>query len=65
VLTALEMNVLLNLSPLGTAVLAWFLLDERLGVIQIIGIVAVIVGVALVQLEGLPDAMGGARRKPA
>ena len=65
VLTALEMNVLLNLSPLGTADLAWFLLGERLGVIQIIGIVTVIVGVALVQLEGLPDAVGGARRKPA
>jgi hypothetical protein len=37
VLTALEMNVLLNLSPLGTPVLACLLLDENLSIIQIIG----------------------------
>lgn len=48
-LTALEMNMLLNLSPLGTAVLAWLFLDERLSPIQLIGMVTVIVGVALVQ----------------
>jgi drug/metabolite transporter (DMT)-like permease len=65
VLTALEMNVLLNLSPLGTAVLAWFLLGERLGIIQIVGIVTVIVGVALVQMERSPEAVSEARRKPA
>jgi drug/metabolite transporter (DMT)-like permease len=49
VLTALEMNVLFNLSPLGTAGLAWFILGEPLGVTQIAGIVIVIVGVILVQ----------------
>jgi drug/metabolite transporter (DMT)-like permease len=30
VLTAFEMNVMLNLSPLWTALMAWFLLSERL-----------------------------------
>ena len=49
VLTALEMNVMLNLSPLVTAVLAWLLLDERLSIVQIIGMISVIVGVVLVQ----------------
>jgi len=49
VLTALEMNVLLNLSPLGTAFLAWVLLGERLTPVQIIGMVTVILGVAVVQ----------------
>jgi drug/metabolite transporter (DMT)-like permease len=51
VLTALEMNVLLNLSPLGTAALAWLLLDERLTIIQIIVMLVAIVGVVLVQRE--------------
>jgi len=49
VLTALEMNVLLNLSPLVTAGLAWFILGERLGVAQAVAMVIVIVGVILVQ----------------
>jgi len=49
VLTALEMNVLLNLCPLGAAALAWLLLGERLYPIQIMGVVVVIVGVTLVQ----------------
>jgi len=49
VLTALEMNTLLNLSLLVTAALAWFMLDESLTLVQIIGMVAVIVGVAVVQ----------------
>ncbi|RLJ01264.1 MAG: hypothetical protein DRP11_04705, partial [Candidatus Aenigmatarchaeota archaeon] len=49
VLTALEMNVLLNLSPLGTALLAWLLLDEQLTPIQVVGMVTVILGVAVVQ----------------
>jgi drug/metabolite transporter (DMT)-like permease len=53
VLTALEMNVMLNLSPLGTAVLAWLLLDERLSIIQIIGMITAIIGVVLVQRENL------------
>jgi drug/metabolite transporter (DMT)-like permease len=49
VLTALEMNVMLNLTPLGTAFLAWLFLDESLSIAQIIGIVTVIIGVILVQ----------------
>ena len=51
VLTALEMNVMLNLSPLGTAALAWLLLDERLSFIQIVGMFTTIIGVVLVQRE--------------
>jgi drug/metabolite transporter (DMT)-like permease len=49
VLTAFEMNVLLNLSPLWTALMGMFLLDEHLKVLQWIGMAIVIVGVALVQ----------------
>jgi drug/metabolite transporter (DMT)-like permease len=49
VLTALEMNVILNLSPLVTAIIAWLVLDEKLSAIQILGIIVVIVGVILVQ----------------
>jgi drug/metabolite transporter (DMT)-like permease len=49
VLTAFEMNVMLNLSPLWTALMAWFLLSERLSLWQWIGMVIVVVGVALVQ----------------
>ncbi len=49
ILTALEMNVMLNLSPLGTALLAWLLLGEKVTVIQLVGMVVLIVGVVLVQ----------------
>jgi drug/metabolite transporter (DMT)-like permease len=49
ILTALEMNVMLNLTPLGTALLAWWLLGERLGFVQIIGMVVMIIGVIFVQ----------------
>jgi drug/metabolite transporter (DMT)-like permease len=52
VLTALEMNMLLNLSPLGTAGLAWLFLGEGLTLAQAIGIVIVILGVSLVQRRG-------------
>ncbi|MBI4772386.1 MAG: DMT family transporter [Chloroflexi bacterium] len=51
VLTALEMNVMLNLTPLGTAALAWWLLQERPAVVQLAGIVAVIGGVLMVQMK--------------
>ncbi len=47
-LTALEMNVLLGLSPLGTAFLAWILLGENLSIIQLVGIATVITGITLV-----------------
>lgn len=49
VLTALEMNVMLNLSPLCTALMAALLLAEKVSVIQVVGIVTVIGGVLLVQ----------------
>jgi len=48
-LTALEMNMVLNLSPIFTALLSWVLLGETLGAIQILGLVVVIVGVIFVQ----------------
>jgi len=50
-ITALEMNVFLNLSPLGTAVLAWLLLGESLTSTRLLGITTTIVGVTLVQLK--------------
>jgi len=51
ILTAFQMNVLLNLAPIGTAVLGWFLLGEQLNLLQFIGIVVVIVGASLVQVR--------------
>ena len=45
ILTALEMNVLFNLMPLFTALLSWLYLGESLITIQIIGMLAVILGV--------------------
>ena len=50
-ITALEMNVFLNLSPLGTAVLAWLFLGESLTSMKLLGIVTAIVGVTLVQIK--------------
>ena len=54
-ITALEVNVFLNLSPLGTAALAWILLGEWLSSVEIFGVVVVIVGVTLVQLKRGPS----------
>lgn len=48
-LTALEMNMMMNLTPLGTALLAWIMLGDRLTLAQVIGMLVVIAGVALVQ----------------
>ena len=45
------MNVFLNLSPLGTAVLAWLFLGESLTSMKLLGIVTAIVGVTLVQIK--------------
>ncbi len=56
-LTAFEMNVLLNLSPLWTALLAWWLLDERLTILQVVGMLVVIAGVMLVQRRRRPVAV--------
>lgn len=54
-LTALEMNMIMNLTPFFTALLSWFFLGEKLGIIQIIGMVIMIVGVILVQRARLTD----------
>jgi drug/metabolite transporter (DMT)-like permease len=59
VLTAFEMNVMLNLSPVWTALMAWFLLGERLSLLQWIGMVIVIVGVMLVQRPRKEEALNG------
>ena len=48
-LTALEMSVMLNLSPIGTAILAWLLLDEHLTSLQIVGIIVLVLAAFLVQ----------------
>jgi len=48
-LTALEINVLLNLSPVMTALLAWLWLDEKLGLIKILGLMLALAVVFLVQ----------------
>jgi len=49
VLTALEMNILLNLTPLVTALWAWFLLQERLTWIEGVGMLVAVVGIGLAQ----------------
>jgi len=48
-LTALEMNMVMNLTPLFTALLSWIMLGERLVLIQGIGMAVLILGVILVQ----------------
>ncbi len=48
--TAMEMSVVLNLSPLGTAFFAWLLLGEKLFPIQLIATLVVIAGVTIVQI---------------
>jgi drug/metabolite transporter (DMT)-like permease len=49
VMTAFEMNILMNLAPLITATLAWLFLDESLAPVQILGLVTVILGIVLVE----------------
>lgn len=49
VLTALEMNALMNLAPLVTAALAWLFLGENLAFIQIAGMAIMIIGVFLIE----------------
>jgi len=48
-ITAIQVNLVLNLSPFFTAIFAWFLLGERLGVKQIVAMGAVFIGTYLVQ----------------
>ena len=51
VLTAIQMNIILNLTPVWTAIFGFFLLDERLGWMQMLAIAVVISGVMLVQIK--------------
>jgi probable blue pigment (indigoidine) exporter len=55
VLTAFETNIFLNLSPLGTAVLDWWLFGAQLTLVQVVGMVVVIIGVTLVQWSGATE----------
>jgi len=48
-LTALELNMVMNLTPLFTAFISWILLGERLSQLQGLGLIVMIVGVILVQ----------------
>ena len=48
-LTALEVNMILNLSPFFTALLGWIFLGERIALIQLAGMLIMITGVILVQ----------------
>ena len=48
-LTAFEMSTVVNLTPLVTAGWAWLLLEEKLGSLQILGMITVIIGIGLVQ----------------
>ena len=48
-LQAFELNVLLGLSPIWTALLGWFLLEEILTIPQWIGMFIVLIGILLVQ----------------
>jgi len=48
-ITAIQVNLVLNLSPFFTAIFAWFLLGEQLGVKQIVAMGAVFIGTFLVQ----------------
>ncbi|MCX6026288.1 MAG: DMT family transporter [Chloroflexi bacterium] len=55
ILTALEANVAMNLSPFATALMSFMILGERLTPLQIAGMVIGIVGVALVQVSARPS----------
>ena len=50
-LNAFQMNIVLNLTPLWTAFFGFFLLGEKLEMLQALGIVVMISGVMLVQMK--------------
>jgi O-acetylserine/cysteine efflux transporter len=52
-ITALEMNVFFNLSPLVTALFAWLFLTQTISPLQILGVLIVIAGVTIVQIQGV------------
>jgi drug/metabolite transporter (DMT)-like permease len=58
VLTALEMSALTSLSPLVTALFAWVFLGEGLAPVQLVGLLAVVGGVAMVQLTDRATSLG-------
>jgi drug/metabolite transporter (DMT)-like permease len=51
ILTALEMNIVLNMAPLVTALLALIILEESLSIVQLVGMLIMIIGVILVQAK--------------
>ena len=56
-LTALEMNVIMNLTPFLTALLSWIVLGETLVGIQYLGMLVIVGGVVIVQLGGSKPAL--------
>lgn len=54
-LGALELSTIINLAPVATALIAWFLLDELLNTVQIAGMLVAIAGVTLVEWGGRPE----------
>jgi len=50
-LTAIKINVILNLAPFFTAIIAWFLLGERISPQQVIAMLVIFAGTLLVQLK--------------
>jgi drug/metabolite transporter (DMT)-like permease len=57
VLTAIQMNIILSLTPVWTAIFGFFLLDERLGWMQMLAMAVVISGVVLVQVKKKESAL--------
>ena len=53
-LNAFQMNIALNLTPIWTAIFGYFLLNEQLDTLQILGIATMIAGVMLVQMKNRP-----------
>lgn len=50
-LSAIEMDIMRSVVPLGTAAFAWLLLGEEMTMLQLSGMIIVIIGVVLVQLR--------------
>jgi drug/metabolite transporter (DMT)-like permease len=48
------MNMIMNLSPLFTALLSWLILGEELTGIQVLAMLVIIGGVVIVQLGKIP-----------
>ncbi len=53
-LNAFQMNIVLNLTPIWTAIFGYFLLGEQLETLQMLGIAVMIAGVMLVQMKTRP-----------